>query len=244
MKKNGRHTQILIATRHALFREGLRDLMECQEDFRVVGEAEDVAKAVHLSRLMKPDLLILDSDLLEMPGDELLSASSRLPGGILLVLLTDEIQPARIAAALQAGFSGVVSRDLPAETLFECLRAVSRGNVWAGKEAVATREIALKSLERARITKSPPGFGLTRRELEIVSSVVSGKTNKEISSLLGISEDTVKHHLSNIFDKVGVYNRLELALFSVHHGLLGKILMLANGQKAAASDREDAYLIG
>jgi two-component system, NarL family, nitrate/nitrite response regulator NarL len=121
--------------------------------------------------------------------------------------------------ALQLGAAGVVLKTAPPDLLFKSIRAVILGQHWIGRECVSDLVQALRSYAEA-----PPAprvrFGLTPRELEITSAVVGGFSNKEIAKKFVLSEDTVKHHLTNIFDKVGASNRLELALFAVHHRLL------------------------
>jgi len=221
--RKGRTVHIIIADGHSIFREGLRALLESESDFRVVGVAGDGPEALHLVRRLKPDLLLLDLLIPQLPSGEVLKQAMPRGETARCVILASVTDRSRFAEALDMGAHGVVSKEFPTEVLVHCIRHVMEGKYWVGSEAFPEREIALRSLrESTAVPDGPPRFGLTKREMQIITTVVAGYTNKEISQKFGISEDTVKHHLSNIYDKVGVYNRLELALFAVHHALIRK----------------------
>jgi len=138
------------------------------------------------------------------------------------VLLTAEIDRRETIEALQLGARGVVLKQSATQILYKCVRAVMSGEYWVGNERVA--DIVQTLREHARQAEAPPPVTtLTRRELQIVAAVVEGASNRDIGQQLRLSEQTVKNHLSHIFDKVGVSNRLELALYAVHHRLLEKV---------------------
>jgi DNA-binding NarL/FixJ family response regulator len=143
------------------------------------------------------------------------------PTPVRTILLTAGIEKAEIVKALQLGAAGVVLKSAPTELLLKSIRSVMAGQHWIGREAVSDLVQALRDQMAASPEKpARKRFGLTAREVEITSAVVSGLSNREIARKLTLSEDTVKHHLTNIFDKMGASNRLELALFAVHHRLL------------------------
>lgn len=213
--------RILIADDHPIFRDGLRRLLEAEPDLKVIGEARDGAEAVKLARQLKPDIMLLDLAMPKHPGLEALRELST--GGansVRVILLTAAAEKAQIVEALQLGARGVVLKDSATQLLLKAIHTVMAGEYWVGRESVSNlvqylRGLVQSSGEDARQKK----FGLTPRELEIVSAVVAGFANKEIAEYFKISEDTVKHHLSNIFDKLGVSTRLELALFAVNQSL-------------------------
>lgn len=213
--------RIVIADDHPIFRDGLRRLLEAETDLKVVGEACDGAEAVKLARQFKPDILLLDLAMPRHPGLEALrEMSSGSPDGVRVILLTAAAEKNQIVEALQLGARGVVLKDSATQLLLKSIHTVMSGEYWVGRESVSNlvqylRNLMQSSGEEARQKK----FGLTPRELEIVSAVVAGYANKEIAEYFKISEDTVKHHLSNIFDKLGVSTRLELALFAVNQSL-------------------------
>jgi len=137
-----------------------------------------------------------------------------------VILLTAAAAKGQIVEALQLGARGVVLKDSATQVLFKAIKAVMGGEYWVGRECVSNLVQHLRALMESKHDEGhQKTFGLTPRELEIVSAVVAGFSNKEIAQYFRISEDTVKHHPSNIFDKVGVSTRLELALFAVNHSL-------------------------
>jgi two-component system nitrate/nitrite response regulator NarL len=215
-------TRIVIADDHPIFRDGLRRLLETEPDLKVIGEACDGAEAVRLAKQLKPDILLLDLAMPRHPGLEALremSSASNQPA-VRVILLTAAAEKAQIVEALQLGARGVVLKDSATQLLLKAIHTVMAGEYWVGRESVSNLVQYLQTLvkssgEEARQKK----FGLTPRELEIVSAVVAGYSNKETAEYFKISEDTVKHHLSNIFDKLGVSTRLELALFAVNQSL-------------------------
>src|SRR5215470_8031447 len=214
--------RLVIADDHPIFRDGLRRLLEAEPDLKVIGEAQDGAEAVKLTRQLKPDILLLDLAMPRVPGLDALREMSAVSGSyaVRVILLTAAAEKKQIVEALQLGARGVVLKDSATQLLLKSIHTVMAGEYWVGRESVSNLVQYLSALmqssgEDARQRK----FGLTPRELEIVSAVVAGFSNKEIAEYFKISEDTVKHHLSNIFDKLGVSTRLELALFAVNQGL-------------------------
>ncbi|HWF93129.1 MAG TPA: response regulator transcription factor [Terriglobales bacterium] len=214
--------RIVIADDHPIFRDGLRRLLETESDLKVIGEACDGAEAVKLARQLKPDILLLDLAMPRQHGLEALREMSTTSnqGSVRIILLTAAAEKKQIVEALQLGARGVVLKDSATQLLLKSIYTVMAGEYWVGRESVSNlvqylRNLMQSSGEEARQRK----FGLTPRELEIVSAVVAGYSNKEIAEYFKISEDTVKHHLSNIFDKLGVSTRLELALFAVNQSL-------------------------
>jgi two-component system, NarL family, nitrate/nitrite response regulator NarL len=215
--------RIVIADDHPIFRDGLRRLLEAEPDLKVIGEASDGAEAVRLARQLKPDLLLLDLAMPKHPGLEALrdlSTGGASAAPVRVILLTAAAEKSQIVEALQLGARGVVLKDSATQLLLKAIHTVMSGEYWVGRESVSNlvqylRMLVQSSSDEARQRK----FGLTPRELEIVAAVVAGYSNKEIAEYFKISEDTVKHHLSNIFDKLGVSTRLELALFAVNQSL-------------------------
>ncbi len=214
--------RILLADDHPIFRDGLRRLLEAEPDLKVIGEACDGAEAVKMARQLKPDILLLDLAMPRMPGLEALREMSSGPANssVRVILLTAAAEKKQIVEALQLGARGVVLKDSATQLLLKSIHTVMSGEYWVGRESVSNLVQYLRNLVQSFGEESKQKkFGLTPRELEIVSAVVAGYSNKEIAEYFKISEDTVKHHLSNIFDKLGVSTRLELALFAVNQAL-------------------------
>ena len=214
--------RILIADDHTIFRKGLRSLLEAEPGFVVVGEACNGEEAFRVAQAVQADVMLLDMAMPGASGMDALGELSRAANPVKTIVLTAGIEKAEIVKALQLGAAGVVLKSCAPELLFKSVRSVMAGQHWIGREAVSDLVKALRSYADSIAGPARPRFGLTPRELEITSAVVGGFSNKEIAKKFTLSEDTVKHHLTNIFDKVGASNRLELALFAVHHRLIGE----------------------
>ena len=212
--------RILIADDHPIFRDGLKRLLESESDLKVIGEACDGIEAVELVRKLRPEILLLDLAMPRRPGLEALREINTDSFPVRVILLTAAAEKEQIVEALQLGARGVVLKDSATQILLKSIRAVMHGEYWVGRESVSNLVQYLRSLIDSSATASRrKRYGLTPRELEIISAVVAGYANKEVAEHFKISEDTVKHHLSNIFDKLGVSTRLELALFAVNQSL-------------------------
>jgi DNA-binding NarL/FixJ family response regulator len=266
MKESHGRIRILIADDHPMFRQGLRAMLETNNDFEVIGEASNGSEAVTMTQESRPDVLLLDVSMPVLSGFDVLREISSLEN-IRPIMLTAAITKSEIVQALQLGARGVVWKDVGAEILFKSVRCVMQDELWVSRETVSDlvdtlrtmpshlrsepagsvsgvlpREstvaaskatepyVAEKADERNSFNRSSGRkFGLTVRELEIISAIVDGQSNRDIALTYKISEYTVKHHLTRIFDKVGVFSRLELAMFAIHHDLNGHLRGITSG---------------
>jgi DNA-binding NarL/FixJ family response regulator len=218
---NGFHgrIRIVIADDHPIFRDGLRRLVEYEPSFELAGEASDGVDALEVIAKAKPDILLLDLNMPKLSGIDVLRKLSRARLAMKTIMLTAAIDQPQITEALRLGARGVVMKESATQMLVKSIQCVLDGQYWVGRDNVSG---LIAALQKADIPREAPAetYHLTAREREVINAIVEGFTNKEIASRYKISERTVKHHLSNIFDKVGVSNRLELALFSVNHSLM------------------------
>ena len=213
--------RILLADDHKLFRETLRHFLEAEPDFVVLAEASDGDEAVAMTRRYQPDILLLD---IAMPRTNGLTAVAQIAGGsnkTRIILVTGAFEGHQLLEAFELGAHGFVLKESGARQLLDAIRSVHSGEYYVGRELMVdlVRTVRDRDDDMRAPQRPSTDFGLTPRERQIVGAVVSAYQNKEIAQALAISEKTVKHHLTNIFNKVGVSNRLELALFALHHQL-------------------------
>ena len=218
--------RIVVADDHPIFRDGLCRLLGLEEDFQVVAQAQDGRQVLDVLQQFEPDILLLD---LKMPGLDGLATLQRLQAAknrTRVIVLTASDDKNEFVQAMKLGTSGIVLKQTATEMLIKSIRRVHAGEIWldshttaavirqfvANDEAPPAPAPQTQSRERER---SP----LSQREREIVALVAQGFKNKEMAEKMFISEQTVKNHLHNIFDKLGVSDRLELALYAIHNNL-------------------------
>lgn len=208
--------RIALADDHPIVLDGLEQLFNLEPDFEVVSRAMTAEAAVKAAEEHQPDVLVLD---LAMPGsDGLWALQQLLAKGLAtrVVLLTAHVDEGKLLEAVRLGVSGVVLKEMAPRLLVECVRKVHAGERWLEKQSVARamdrmlkRESELDRLQRL----------LTPREIEIVRLATEGLRNKEIADRLTITEGTVKIHLHNIYEKLGVTGRTQLILYATRQGL-------------------------
>jgi DNA-binding NarL/FixJ family response regulator len=213
--------RVVVADDHPVVRFGVKNMLESEPGFEVVGEAEDGDVAITETLGLEPDILLLDVQMPRLPGLEALRAIMSKSPRVKIIMLTSTISTQQIIEALQIGARGIVLKDAVAGDLSKSMRAVLSGDYWIGGERVVNLVAALNELmKQAAAAPEKKTYGLTPRELEVVTCIVEGCSNKDVAKQFSISEETVKRHLSNIFDKTGVSTRLELALFAIAHKLV------------------------
>jgi two-component system nitrate/nitrite response regulator NarL len=213
--------RIVVADDHPVVRFGVRNMLQNEPGFEVVGEAEDGDDAITQTLELEPDILLLDVAMPRLPGLEAMRAIMAKSPRVKIVLLTSTITVQQIIEALQIGARGIVLKDSVVGDLGQALKAVTTGDYWIGGQRVVNLLKSLQELHaQAAAVPERKTYGLTPRELEVVSCIVEGCSNRDIAKQFTISEETVKRHLSNVFDKTGVSTRLELALFAIAHKLV------------------------
>lgn len=206
--------KVLVVDDHALFRAGIAHLLNEQEDFEVVGEAQHGAEAVGRAKELMPDLILMDIYMPEMGG---LEATRRIKGllpSVKVVILTASEEDENIFEAVKAGAQGYLEKKIEPEPFLRLLREVMRGEALISS-LTATKilgEFAHRAEREAE--QFVPGEQLSPREEEVLALLAGGATNREIASSLGISDNTVKNHLRNILDKLHLKNRVQAATFA------------------------------
>ena len=215
---------LLIVDDHPLFRQGVADALALEQGFRVVGQAADGKHALELIRDLEPDIAVLDVNLPEMNGQQITHQvnQEKLPTRILLLTGYDDIEQAIHAA--HAGAAAYCTKDIHPQGLVSVIREVANGKYVIGGNVFTRRELDewLESqMEGARRSYSEPGspfHPLSDREMEVLSCVVRGMSNKEIAGLLGISHQTVKNHVTSILRKFGVEDRTQAVVYALKRG--------------------------
>ncbi|HTE85545.1 MAG TPA: response regulator transcription factor [Dehalococcoidia bacterium] len=231
--------RLLLVDDHALFREGLISLLTYQDDFTVVGEAEDAESAVEQARALEPDIVLMDIDL---PGEDGVIATQRLTAAmptVSVVMLTVHDDSQTLFEAIKAGAQGYLIKNVRSRELLEQLRGLARG------EAAISRRMAARILQELRGQTEPfgPEEKLTSREMEVLELVAARLSNAEIAARLVVSEHTVKNHMKSILSKLQLHNRHQAAAFGVVRGWLprpkgrGQILRSAPPETQTVSQK-------
>ena len=212
---------ILIADDQAIFSEGLSRILQAEPDFQVVGSAGSGDEAVVLAREVRPDLVLLGLSPVHVAGLETLARIVSGTPGVRVIVLAATIDRAQTIEAVVRGARGVLLKACGIDHLYKSIRRVMAGEYWVARDTVSdlVRSLVEQRPNGAKRTAAGP-FALTAREREILALVVAGCANKDIAEQCSLGEDTVKHHLTSIFSKTGVTNRLELALFAIHRRLV------------------------
>jgi DNA-binding NarL/FixJ family response regulator len=212
---DGKFIRVILADTQAIFRAGLRKIFALEDDIRVVGQAETLAQVLSAAGKFSADILILESALSPNPA-EALSDVLRQITGLKVVVVTPEANEELTLELFRRGAHGIVSREVEPEKLVECLRKVAAGENWLDPQAMNWVMQAFRT-QPGRPAGSRPKVQLTPKESLIVSCVTQGMKNKEIAVRVGTTEQVVKNYLRKVYDKLGVADRLELALFCLHN---------------------------
>jgi two-component system, NarL family, nitrate/nitrite response regulator NarL len=208
--------RVLVADREAIFRLGLKKLFAVEDDLRVVGEAENATEVAARAETFHPDVAFIHEEILAESGGNLIAAVLEVSPQCKVVATSSTATEDASMRHVRSGAAGVILKTVDPQMFIKCARRVSEGETWVPKRSVS----AMAKLLEARPENPPrPVDTLTRREKMVISYLMQGWRNREISTHLSISEQTVKNHLRTIYDKVGVSDRLELVLYAIHQRL-------------------------
>jgi DNA-binding NarL/FixJ family response regulator len=208
--------KILIADDHPVVREGLFAMLSREVDFEVVGEAKDGVEAVNKTKELSPDVVLMDLRMPDMDGVEAMRQIKSAMPDVKFIILTTYSDDEYIFSGIEAGARAYLLKDAPREDLFKAIRAVYRG------ESLIQPVVASKLLDRFSelSRRTPSAEALSERELEILQLMAKGAANKEISAQLSIAQSTVKTHIANIFQKLGVNDRTEAVTQALKKGII------------------------
>jgi DNA-binding NarL/FixJ family response regulator len=214
--------RLLIADDHPIVRDGLKKLLQLEDDFEIVGEASDGREVLDRVQELDPDVLLLDLRMPNLDGLSALQALQQINKRTRVIVLTASEDKNEFVQAMKLGCSGIVLKQTAPDLIVKSIRKVHAGEIWLDSHTTAAvmRQFSTgQETGGAQGAKGRERSPLSTREREIVALVAQGYKNKEMAEKMFISEQTVKNHLHNIFDKLGVSDRLELALYAIHKGL-------------------------
>ncbi|MFN7169736.1 MAG: response regulator [Candidatus Omnitrophota bacterium] len=212
--------RVFLCDDHTLFRQGLKKLLELEQDIQIVGEASNGQEMLEMLKKTDPDVILMDIGMPQMDGVvATYKVKKLLPHTHIIILTVYEDEP-HIFGAIKAGAMGYLLKDASFEELIEAIRRVYNGEALI-QPVIATKVLKEFALLDKRKLKEGDKFynDLTEREKEILRLIALGGTNKEIAQKLGISEKTVKNHISNIFQTLHVNNRTQAAIYALEKGI-------------------------
>jgi DNA-binding NarL/FixJ family response regulator len=212
---DGQFIRVVVADTQAIFRAGLRKIFAVEDDIRVVGQAETLTQTLAASKRFSADVLLLEADLTPNPADVVSELLRQWPG-VRIVVVTTEPNQELTLDLFRRGAHGVVSREVDPELLVDCVRKVSKGDSWLDSQATQWVLEAYR-MQGTRPPTTRSKVQLTPKESLIVTCVTQGMKNKEIAVRVGTTEQVVKNYLRKVYDKLGVADRLELALFCLNN---------------------------
>ncbi len=230
--------RVILADSQAIFRAGLRKIFALEDDIRVVGQAETMAQTVAAIQKFSADILIFEAALTTSPADAVSDLLRQNVKCRVAVVLQEPDQEMTLEL-FRRGAHAIVSREVEPEMLVECLRKVAAGEPWLESRAIAWVLDAFRN-QGLRPTGSRPKVQLTPKESLIVSCVTQGMKNKEIALRVGTTEQVVKNYLRKVYDKLGVADRLELALYCLNHRVVHNEVPAKPSEPAPASAPEAA----
>lgn len=217
--------RVLLVDDHPVVTQGLSALFAAQPDLEVVGVANDTGNGLRMVDQLRPDVMLIDAQMPGMTGAETMRwlRRSSQHKECAVIFFTNSSNDGELLNLIKLGARGLVLKDSPVDLVLKSIRKVHAGEFWIGRQAMAQMAKALTaSDDDGGVQNAAPvqNFGLTERERTVLRQIVKGDTNAGIAKRLGVSENTIKHHLTNTFNKTGTSNRLELALFALHHRIV------------------------
>jgi DNA-binding NarL/FixJ family response regulator len=242
----GRLIRVILADTQAIFRAGLRKIFALEDDIRVVGQAETLPQTISAVKKFSADILIFESALTSNPV-EAVADLLRQSAGLRIVVVTPSSDEEMTLELFRRGAHGIVSREVEPELLVGCLRQVAAGEPWLDTQGIQWVMDAYRN-QNSRPSGARPKVQLTPKEALIVSCVTQGMKNKEIAIRVGTTEQVVKNYLRKVYDKLGVADRLELALYCLNHHVVDNVkvpaLPVSSGNGDATNTAANAAAAG
>jgi len=217
--------KIIIADDHALLRQGIRNVLELEEDLTVIAEAGDGEQAVEQAATLLPDILLLDINMPKMNGLEVIRRVTEGQSKVRIIVLTIHDDENYVIEVIKAGAVGYLLKDIEPGMLVKAIRTVYDGESFiyptlAKKLFGEINRQHTKNLESIKVVERPKEERLSYREIEVLEMVCKGLSNQEVAKKLFLSEKTVKNHLTNVFRKIGVADRTQAVLYAIKHKIV------------------------
>jgi DNA-binding NarL/FixJ family response regulator len=222
----------LIADTQAIYRVGIRKIFALEDDLRVVAQAESLGQALAAASRFEPDVVLMESAISPNPAGAVAEVMKRAPNAR-MVIIAGESDEDDTVEYLRRGVRGIIKRSVAPDLLIKCVRKVAEGETWLDNQGVNWVIEAYRNQSSHPASAKPKGR-LTDKELLIVACVTQGMKNKEIATEVGTTEQVVKNYLRKVYDKLGVSDRLELALYCIHHRLLQGVRVPRQGEASPA----------
>jgi DNA-binding NarL/FixJ family response regulator len=214
--------RIILADSQAIFRAGLRKIFALEDDLRVVAQAETLGQTLSAASKFEADVILLESSLAPHPSEAIIELTKAAPSAKIVVVTSQPTQDETLEF-YRRGAQGIVSRTIEPELLMHCLRKVAGGEPWLDEKSANWVLQAYRS-QGVQANPGRPNVHLTQKEMQIVACVTQGMKNKEIASRVGTTEQVVKNYLRKVYDKLGVSDRLELALYCLNNRIADNAL--------------------
>jgi DNA-binding NarL/FixJ family response regulator len=225
--------RVIIADSQAIFRVGIRKVLAVEDDLRVVAQAENLGQTLSMVSKFPADVLLFESRISSNAPEAAAEVLKRAPS-LKIIIITGDVDADQTVEYLRRGVKGIVTRSIAPDLLVRCVRKVAEGETWLDNRGVNWVIEAYRS-QAALLTSPRPKNRLSDKELLIVACVAQGMRNKEIAQEVGTTEQVIKNYLRKIYDKLGVSDRLELALYCIHHRLMEKAAGAADVAAAPAT---------
>ena len=224
--------KVLIADSQAIYRVGIRKIFALEDDLRVVAQAESLGQALAAASRFEPDVVLMESAISPNPVGAVAELLKRAPNAKMIIIGSQSEEDDTVEY-LRRGVRGIIQRSVAPELLIKCVRKVAEGETWLDNQGVNWVIEAYRN-QSAHAASAKPKGRLTDKELLIVACVTQGMKNKEIAKEVGTTEQVVKNYLRKVYDKLGVSDRLELALYCIHHRLLQGVRVPRPGEAPPA----------
>jgi DNA-binding NarL/FixJ family response regulator len=235
---NGQFIRVIVADTQAIFRAGLRKIFAVEDDVRVVGQAETLSQTFSAAKKFSADILLFEAALAPNPIESVSDLLKQNPT-LRIVVVTSEPEEELTLELFRRGAHAIVSREVEPELLVDCLRRVAKGETWLDSRGIQWVLQAYRT-QGSRPAAGRPKVQLTPKESLIVSCVTQGMKNKEIAQRVGTTEQVVKNYLRKVYDKLGVADRLELALYCLNNRVIDGAVKAPAPAQASASPTNGA----